>query len=332
MTFGVSAIDAEDLTLLTRVLGDTPADDDIDVHLDIADPPELPTRPPDFEGPYGDHWDDGRTHHFRHSWGLSMAADANSVRLGGTARGFDRWVTVRNSMLFALARVFLARGRFVLHGAAVRHGDGGVLVVGDSGTGKSSLAWAASRHGWSVLGDDMVVVDRPSPSGPLQVQGIPRVPSVPGDLARVERIEGSSLPGDERERIEITDFSLDQRRSEVVAVLVCSHSSGEATLERLPGHLAMQELVPAFVLSALGDPLRRWFPLAAELARRRCYQFGHAADPDARVRAVGQRLAALASSENQADEALAEADGSAASAGPSIDAQRPNRPETTASK
>jgi hypothetical protein len=41
-----------------------------------------------------------------------------------------------------------------IHGACVRLGERGVLLCGDSGAGKSSLAYACARRGWTFLSDD----------------------------------------------------------------------------------------------------------------------------------------------------------------------------------
>jgi hypothetical protein len=53
-----------------------------------------------------------------------------------------------------------ARGRYLIHAAAVVDARGGAwLLAGDSGSGKSTLAWVLVRHGWSLLGDDGVLIE-----------------------------------------------------------------------------------------------------------------------------------------------------------------------------
>ena len=52
------------------------------------------------------------------------------------------------------------RGRYFVHASAAVDPSGRAWVLaGDSGAGKSTLAYALARSGWSVLGDDGVVVD-----------------------------------------------------------------------------------------------------------------------------------------------------------------------------
>ncbi|MQA90441.1 MAG: hypothetical protein GEU90_09420 [Gemmatimonas sp.] len=51
-----------------------------------------------------------------------------------------------------------ALDREPLHAAAVVRGDSAILLAGPSGTGKSTLAYAAWRHGFSLLADEPVYV------------------------------------------------------------------------------------------------------------------------------------------------------------------------------
>jgi hypothetical protein len=57
-----------------------------------------------------------------------------------------------------LPRILGHKGNLVLHAAAIRLGDGAFLLLGKSGSGKSSLAASFERAGYSLLGDDALVV------------------------------------------------------------------------------------------------------------------------------------------------------------------------------
>lgn len=60
----------------------------------------------------------------------------------------------------AAAFVRAIRGGLSWHASAIAVGRGAVLLVGDSGTGKSTLAAAlCERHGGSLLSDDVAAVD-----------------------------------------------------------------------------------------------------------------------------------------------------------------------------
>ena len=57
-----------------------------------------------------------------------------------------------------LPRILGHKGRLVLHAAAIRIGGEAVLLLGKSGSGKSSLAASFEREGYALLGDDALVV------------------------------------------------------------------------------------------------------------------------------------------------------------------------------
>ena len=283
----VTSASATDLDLIRRVVGAARSDGPAGATLVVDDVgPRVPDRVPDFRGPYGEHWDDGVTHWFRHHWGLTAEVRPPHAWIGGPVAGHRRWVMVRNSMLFVLARLVLVQGRFLLHGAAVQRDDGALLVVGPSGSGKSSLAFAAHVAGWDVCADDMVIVDPRAP-GPA-VQGVSRVPTLPADVAA--DVDGEALPQDSRDRLELTWFALDTRPAPIDGVVVCGHDDGDGGMMSISSPAALQALVPALVLSALPQPVRRWFPVAAGLARGPCFQLLHAADPTTRLARAGELL------------------------------------------
>lgn len=58
-----------------------------------------------------------------------------------------------------MGAIMMQRGHLVLHGNAIRIDNSCVVVVGHSGTGKSTLAAEFLRRGFDVLTDDVVPVD-----------------------------------------------------------------------------------------------------------------------------------------------------------------------------
>ena len=58
----------------------------------------------------------------------------------------------------ALHLLLRGRGAHGLHAAAVEAPAGGVLLVGPSDAGKSTLAYALARHGWPFVSDDSVLL------------------------------------------------------------------------------------------------------------------------------------------------------------------------------
>jgi hypothetical protein len=73
----------------------------------------------------------------------------------------------------AMGALLLQRGLLPLHGSAVGVNGGGVIFVGPSGHGKSTLAAALNHRGYPILADDVCVLD-------FDEDGLPRlVPSYP---------------------------------------------------------------------------------------------------------------------------------------------------------
>jgi hypothetical protein len=83
-----------------------------------------------------------------------------------------------------------ARDRLPVHAAMIARAGRAVVLVGPSGRGKSTVAYAAMRRGWRVLADDAVYVQT-SPA--LRVWGRPGHLYLPGDAgARFAELAGRS--------------------------------------------------------------------------------------------------------------------------------------------
>lgn len=125
-----------------------------------------------------------------------------------------RWVTLDPLMecsapdirVFLLGTVFgilcYRRGLVPLHASCVRVGDGAVVLAGQSGVGKSTLAAAFVRHGHAVLADDVTVVDVLAPGGPRVLPAFPRLNLWHDAMARM----GFPADGLERSRPDLEKF------------------------------------------------------------------------------------------------------------------------------
>jgi len=65
-------------------------------------------------------------------------------------RAYTRYSFIEGMAWSLLEALYLTS----IHGACVSRGERGVLLCGDSGAGKSSLAFACARAGWTFLADD----------------------------------------------------------------------------------------------------------------------------------------------------------------------------------
>jgi hypothetical protein len=96
---------------------------------------------------------------------FSIVADADNSAVCDLAEGFGfGWVTprvvenqgyLRYFFIEAMGYVMLA-SRYLapVHAACVTYEGAGLLLCGDSGAGKSSLAYACARRGWTYVCDD----------------------------------------------------------------------------------------------------------------------------------------------------------------------------------
>jgi hypothetical protein len=96
---------------------------------------------------------------------LVRVADAANFSVSNLGLGFAFcWLTPAVAANRGYLRFFFLEGMSwdlldslyltSIHAACVRLGNSGVLLCGDSGAGKSSLAFACARKGWKFLSDD----------------------------------------------------------------------------------------------------------------------------------------------------------------------------------
>ncbi len=102
---------------------------------------------------------------------IALVADAGNFAVCDTTRGYVFcWLTQAAAENKAYLRYHFLEGTIwmllealyltPLHAACVRLGNHGVLLCGDSGVGKSSLAFACARAGWAFLSDDSTCLVR----------------------------------------------------------------------------------------------------------------------------------------------------------------------------
>jgi hypothetical protein len=89
---------------------------------------------------------------------LDLAAGRTELRL---AAGWwsQPLKTQQTPWLLSLAWLLRERGCYTLHASAVARGGAGLLIAGDSGSGKSSTALSLIHQGWDFLADDAVLLE-----------------------------------------------------------------------------------------------------------------------------------------------------------------------------
>lgn len=114
------------------------------------------------------------------------------------------------------------RGLVPLHAAALEVGGRALLLAGDSGIGKSTLAAQLLKRGCRVLSDDVVALDISDPHAPLVRPSFPRI----------------KLWEDATDRLQLSTEGLEQARVELRKFLVPVGDSFQA--EPLPpAHLVL---------------------------------------------------------------------------------------------
>jgi hypothetical protein len=213
-----------------------------------------------------------------------MAAHVGSAtaHIGGEkdlARGF------RQLFPYVITHLLAPHDLFVLHGGAIHHDDQAVLVLGGTGTGKSTLVASAASAGWKALADDLVVV-RVGHDGP-EVTGIAKPLAVPRDVVDATDLVAEPIAGDSRSRWHIAVDQSEPAWHPVSATLVSAHGdtvNGE--LRTLESRQLFEWLLFSFLSRHERNRLRRFLPVAAEVTCRRGWELRHGTDPNTRVEDV----------------------------------------------
>jgi hypothetical protein len=154
--------------------------------------------------------------------------------------------------------------------------------MGQSGSGKSTVTYGALRAGWSVLGDDHVVLRR-GPEG-IEITGIPKPLSVPGEVAAGLPAGARPMPDDERRRWELPAGLITGGWHRLVgAVWVRHNSAARGELVPVDRLRLLRELIAAYPASGTREPLSRFMPLAAEVSRASYHELRLGRDPATRL-------------------------------------------------
>lgn len=252
-----------------------------------ADP--APVGPPTTETPHADLWHrGGGLLVVRTRAGLTLTATTDALVVGGDAAALSR--EFRFVAIIGLTHLLARHDRHLLHGAAIEIDDALLLVLGASGTGKSTLAFAAHRLGWSVLSDDTVLARRAD--GGVRVGGVPRPIAVAADVT--DAIAGGRpVPDDYRARTELPAGTLTIGEHPVthLAVTVGADPRG-AGIDPLGGVEALRAVLQASISLVDAEVRPELFALGGALARLPRWSVRHGSDP---ARALGDATTVLES-------------------------------------
>ena len=151
------------------------------VQVFFGDPPSLPSNCQSFEVPRGTCHANGEGH-FLDIDGSRIAVYPAASRLvcvwlGATAHARHP-VAIINTLSYVVQAALRRGGLYVLHAAGVVEQESGVglLVVGNSNSGKSSLTIRLASAGWHYLSDDMLALGEKN--GAVEAWALRRIFSV----------------------------------------------------------------------------------------------------------------------------------------------------------
>jgi hypothetical protein len=255
--------------------------------------PDSPARPADVHFSDVDMWFTDRGIVTRHESGLTIARDGLAIEAGGPDIGGDLSRAFRRSVQHVLVDAMADLDRFALHAAAFEApgGDGAVVVLGDTGAGKSTLAIVAQSSGWAVLTDDICWLRLDGNC--LTVTGFPKPLHVPPDLRHAVPDATDRIVGDERSRfVSRAGLATDDVPRVVRGVVEVRHgTAAEGALTPLPpGPELFKTAMRSFPLQRSPSRVRDFFPYAARLSRLPASRLEHAADPATRAAHAAELL------------------------------------------
>jgi hypothetical protein len=183
---------------------------------------------------------------------------------------------------------FLRQGSLPLHAGAVVVDGEAVLVVGESGMGKSSLLCSLVAQGWPLLSDDFVTVSLHE-GQPVAASAYPQMRMWP---ETIERFIGSADPyptvfvGGRKRRVPVGEswgrFLAGQYPVTRIYLLQREEATeGEVSLTPLGGHEAFMQLLAATLMASCFPTagLHKVWPVLQQLADhattyRLCYPSG----------------------------------------------------------
>jgi len=241
------------------------------------EPATVPERESEYPHPGLDSWQEGERAIYQ-AGGVTAITEGNSIELGGDEE--DLLLPFRYVFEPALTHVLARTGRFMLHSGAVARDGEALLLIADSGQGKSTLSWAAAQNGWSLLSDDHTIV-RPTDGG-FELIGVPKPLAVPEEV--LEEEIGVLVERFGRRRRQLPATMLGRGWYPLIATIRPRHGdTPEGALEPSSASELLDLLIGSYAALGDADLLRRFFPHAANLTRGQTWDLYHGSDPETRL-------------------------------------------------
>jgi hypothetical protein len=197
---------------------------------------------------------------------------------------------VARPLLHALKGLTLDTPWLPIHAAGIARDGRGLVVVGMSGAGKTSIALAAAMTGWNYLGDDAILV-RPDPPAAAALYSSCRVRTDMFDIFRdamAASLGTSDDAGEIKAELDLGRLgACDAGMARVVAILVPDRrGAARPTLSPIGRSETVRKLLLSARQSIHGDDASSFAKLAAFVRDVRCLAFDPGPDPFAAARAL----------------------------------------------
>lgn len=187
------------------------------------------------------------------------------------------WLASRPMLSLVLFEVLRAHDLYVVHAAAAAVGRCALLLAGDSGHGKSTLALALARAGVPLLGDDIAFLAHDADGG-VVLHGFPEPIDVLPDGARLfpelPALRSEPPPGWPKHRVPVDAFGPPPAATAVpgVVVVLDAPGAGHSELRPLAEADALLRLAPNVLLTHIERSQRHLDALGRLVATARCYR------------------------------------------------------------
>ena len=251
------------------------------------DPIVVPDREPDAVDNIGTQWSEPGGVHFTEDGPARLCVAGGHVRVSADLDAPSMAYHLTGVLQQGLAHALAGPTQMLLHGAAAADTRGALVIVAESGRGKSTAAAAALRHGWRLLSDDLTLVRR----GDATVEGFAKDVAFPREaLAGSELADTAEAVGDSRDRLRLPVGMLAPGRHPLRAVVIADHSPGDGRLEPVGPDARLSTILDGFPLAPSAAYAQTTLPVLAWLARFPVFRLLHDIDPDVRVDVAARLL------------------------------------------
>lgn len=224
----------------------------------------------------------------RHEVGTRARITDTRFDIESVAGVEESWRALRHLLFSGLAWWLERRNIVLVHGAMIARGPDAALVLGDTGSGKSTAAVAALSAGWELCSDDLVLARLDGAS--VSVFGLPKRASVDVDFGRRLGLPLDDVPNDERRRVMLPDTTLTSGWRRLSLLLIVAHHDGVGAIEHVEHAAALSAVFRSYVESDQPSVVRRQLGCMSSMAAAPAYRLLHTAEHNERLARAAELL------------------------------------------